>query len=247
MNRVKSLLNILRGGSGIFLSRGCTTKEWHNWLVTSTNFKREYEEEGFWLGNNIMWTAENTYQMIQQNFCRIPVVLESCRSLQGWCTPPAPSSRSTPDALHVAGIQLWTQARYSCAWYSRLTISTTNLSKQTDTKREFSKPVCKGQTCRAYMYVHTHLKFQWQQSPNISVLGLKHYGLLKWVSVSLFPSRFLTLYLLQMWRNQDQDEIVWIETLLLFAGRNLPLVRWIQEQQLFVLLEHWTMSCKKEN
>ena len=30
------------------------------------NFKSEYEEEGFWLGNNIMWTAENTYQMIEQ-------------------------------------------------------------------------------------------------------------------------------------------------------------------------------------
>ena len=29
-------------------------------------FKSEYEEEGFWLGNNIMWTAENTYQTIQQ-------------------------------------------------------------------------------------------------------------------------------------------------------------------------------------
>ena len=30
------------------------------------NFKSEYEEEGFWLGNNIMWTAENTYQTIEQ-------------------------------------------------------------------------------------------------------------------------------------------------------------------------------------
>ena len=30
------------------------------------NFKSEYEEKGFWLSNNIMWTAENAYQTIQQ-------------------------------------------------------------------------------------------------------------------------------------------------------------------------------------
>ena len=48
-----------RGGSRILLGKGCTTKKWHN-------KEYAYKEEGFWLGNNIMWTAENTYQRIQQ-------------------------------------------------------------------------------------------------------------------------------------------------------------------------------------
>ena len=36
-----------RGGSRIFLRRGCTTKEWHSRLVRKTNFKGKYEEESF--------------------------------------------------------------------------------------------------------------------------------------------------------------------------------------------------------
>ena len=60
------------------------------------NFKSEYEEEGFWLGNNIMWTAENTYQTIQQILydCEATAQcwLESRRSSGGGgCAPPAPS------------------------------------------------------------------------------------------------------------------------------------------------------------
>ena len=47
------------GGSRILLRRRCTTKKWHN-------KEYGYKEEGFWLGNNIMWTVENAYQMIQQ-------------------------------------------------------------------------------------------------------------------------------------------------------------------------------------
>ena len=115
-----------RGGSRILLGKGCTTKKWHN-------KEYGYKEEGFWLGNNIMWSAENTYQTIPQTsvpnryfhglwtlqrlifqpclmfyfdtnkpqsafFCKIPVVLESCRSSQGGgCTPRTlhPSPRST--------------------------------------------------------------------------------------------------------------------------------------------------------
>ena len=45
---------------------------------------------GFWLGNNKMWTAENTCQHI--NYINlIPVVLESRRSSQRGCAP-SPSS-----------------------------------------------------------------------------------------------------------------------------------------------------------
>ena len=39
---------LYRGGSRIFLRRGCTT----NLTDDVKNFKSEYEEEGFWLGNN---------------------------------------------------------------------------------------------------------------------------------------------------------------------------------------------------
>ena len=39
---------LYRGGSRIFLRRGCTT----NLTDEVKNFKSEYEEEGFWLGNN---------------------------------------------------------------------------------------------------------------------------------------------------------------------------------------------------
>ena len=53
--------NATQGRIQDFSYEECTTKEWRNWLVTQTNFKSEYEEEGFWPGNNIMWTAENTY------------------------------------------------------------------------------------------------------------------------------------------------------------------------------------------
>ena len=49
-----------RSVSRIFLRTGCTTKECLNWLVKWTNHKSEYEE-GFWLVNNIKWTAESTY------------------------------------------------------------------------------------------------------------------------------------------------------------------------------------------
>ena len=53
-NNIKS-----RGGSRILLKRRCTTKKWHN-------KEYRYKEEDFWLGNNVMWTAENTYQTIPQ-------------------------------------------------------------------------------------------------------------------------------------------------------------------------------------
>ena len=57
----RTVNSIVTGADQGFPSRGCTTNGWRNWLVTWTNFKSEYKEEGFWLGNNIMWTAENTY------------------------------------------------------------------------------------------------------------------------------------------------------------------------------------------
>ena len=41
-----------------------------------TNFKSKYEEEGFWLGDNMTWTAENTYHtylhILQSASCQEP-------------------------------------------------------------------------------------------------------------------------------------------------------------------------------
>ena len=70
------------GGGGVqdFSQGKCITKEGHNWLVTQTNFETEYKEESFWLGNNIVWTAENTYHtylhILQNTSCiRKPPVI----------------------------------------------------------------------------------------------------------------------------------------------------------------------------
>ena len=77
--------------SRIFLRTGCTTKEWLNWLVKKKNHKSEYEE-GFWLVNNINWTAESTYHtylLTLQN--------ESRRSSRrGGRVPSLSTPRSTP-------------------------------------------------------------------------------------------------------------------------------------------------------
>ena len=54
--------DLSRGGSKIFLRRGCTAKEWRNWLM---NINKPHF------------------------FGRIPVILESFRG--GGCAPPAPS------------------------------------------------------------------------------------------------------------------------------------------------------------
>ena len=49
---------------GLFASlRNGETDWWRKQI-----FKANMTKEGFWLGNNIMWTAVNTYQTIQQFF-----------------------------------------------------------------------------------------------------------------------------------------------------------------------------------
>ena len=119
-----------RDGSRICFSRGCITKEWRNWLVTSTNFKSKYEEEGFWPGNNIMWTAENAYHtylhILQTTSCiRKPQVISEGEGVRTPYTlrldPPPPS----PSQQYLLFSALWIISAFFSSSSSGLSRATT--------------------------------------------------------------------------------------------------------------------------
>ena len=116
-----------RGGSRIFLSKGCTTKEWRHWLVTWTNFRSEYEEEGFWPGNNIMWKAENTYHtylyiLLNISCIRKPQVFSEGGRVRTPCTLPLDPPLSQQYLLFSA---LWIISAFFSSSSSGLSRATT--------------------------------------------------------------------------------------------------------------------------
>ena len=50
--------------------RNGLTDWWRKQILKANTKKKAFA--GFWLGNNIMWTAENTYQTVQQNWDKLP-------------------------------------------------------------------------------------------------------------------------------------------------------------------------------
>ena len=93
-------------------------------------FKSEYKEEGFWLHNNIMWTAENTYHtylhILQNTSCiRKAQVISEGEGVRTPYTLPLDPPPPSPSQQYLLFSALWIISAFFSSSSSGLSRATT--------------------------------------------------------------------------------------------------------------------------